>query len=203
MRRGAPSAGRSTGTKKASRSSPPRACRAATAAIPWTSSMATAGARRTTSLLVWDLVPDRAGSLFPPAPRSPCGRGGTAWAVGRLVLSWPRERATWSSASPASGRRHHTVDRPPHPHPPGPARGSQAIWALAHQLGHVLLHDTTAPCRAPPPPVAREYGKPKQTPSLHHLHPARRPRRAHLRQPADLGRHRSAGPARRHHPGRR
>lgn len=26
---------------------------------------------------------------------------------------------------------------------PGPS-GSQAIWALAHQLGHILLHDTTA-----------------------------------------------------------
>ena len=30
----------------------------------------------------------------------------------------------------------------------------QAVWALAHQLGHVLLHNPSAACPAPPPPAA-------------------------------------------------
>ena len=65
-------------------------------------------------------------------------------ACGTACAGWPEGKASRSSASPAA--------RPTAPRcgPPAASASSptssdgQAIWALAHQLGHVLLHNTTA-----------------------------------------------------------
>ena len=164
---------------------------------------ATAGATRTASHTS-GICPRPAGSLFPPGPRSPRYQGKHRLACGMPCAGWPGERASRSSASPAART---TAPRcgPPAASASSPGlTSSQAIWALAHQLGHVLLHNTERPRarhhhnRLPGRAQSRSRLR-----RLHHLPPARRPYRARLRQPADLGRHRSAGPARRRHPGRR
>jgi DNA primase len=80
----------------------------------------------------------------------------------------------------------------------------QAVWALAHQLGHMLLHNTTAvPPGASNGRLSRSPEGRSRLSRLHHLHPSRRPTRARLLQPLHLGRHRSARTAGRSHPGRR
>ena len=68
--------------------------------------------------------------------------------------------------------------------PPGLTSG-QAAWALAHQLGHVLLHNTIA--YPPGTTTSGCHGSPQSRSRLrrvHHLRPARRPGRARLLQPA-------------------
>ena len=87
--------------------------------------------------------------------------------------------------------------------PPGLA-GGQAIWALAHQLGHVLLHDPTATVPGTTTTGCQGVRK-AEADSVAFITCVRHgvPDRARLLQPADLGRHRSAGPARCRHPGRR
>ena len=102
-------------------------------------------------------------------------------------------------------RRRHLLDPSPHPRParagPGPA-----AWALAHQLGHVLMHGAlprqpgattsgdacTGTRKAEADAVAfiifTRYGIAAAAPA---------------RQPRHLGRHRPARPARRRHPRRR
>ena len=87
--------------------------------------------------------------------------------------------------------------------PPG-LSGEQAVWALAHQLGHVLLHHdpgypagtTTSGCAGVRKAEA-ELGR------LDHLRPPRHHPRRRPALPGQLGRHRPARPARRRHPGRR
>ena len=87
--------------------------------------------------------------------------------------------------------------------PPGLPSG-QAAWALAHQLGHVLR----AQHHCPPAGhynlrLSRHPESRSRLRSVHHLRPVRRPGRARLLQPADVGGHRSACPARSRHPDRR
>ena len=146
MRHGARPDGRSAGTKKASRSSPARAGRRETAATTKTTSRAAAGATRTASPTS-GTCPRPAGSPFPSRPRSLAPPGEVppglwdclCWLARREGFAVERE-----PGCPADGTTLWTARRIRVL--PGLA-GGQAVWALAHQLGHVLLHNTTA---APP-----------------------------------------------------
>ena len=156
--------------------------------------LARRGPRRHTS----GICPRPAGQPLPARGRDPARRPGEVppglwdglwWLARREGFAVERE-----PGCPADGTTLWTARRIRVP--PGLA-GGQAIWALAHQLGHVLLHDPTAtvPGTTTTGCSGRAQGRSRLR-RVHHLHPARHPDRARLRQPADLGRHRPARPAR-------
>ena len=84
-----------------------------------------------------------AGRLQTPISRcQPPGRSACR-AVGRAVLAGQARRVRCRARARRPRRRRHLLDCAPHPRPPGPGTRLTA-WALAHQLGHVLIHDTAA-----------------------------------------------------------
>ena len=108
-----------------------------------TASRAAAGATRTTSSYVWDLsqtsgqpLPARTPIRSPPAGVPPGLWEALCWLARREGFAVEREPGCPDDGTTLWTARRIRV-------PPGLA-GGQAIWALAHQLGHVLLHDPTA-----------------------------------------------------------
>ena len=129
--------------KKASRSSPPRASRKGTAATTGDDEQGRSWRDADHVTYVWDLsqtsgqpLPARAAIPSPPGEVPPGLWDALCWLARREGFAVEREPGCPDDGTTLwTARRIRVL--------PGLTSG-QAIWALAHQLGHVLLHDTIA-----------------------------------------------------------
>jgi DNA primase len=112
---------------------------------------------------VWDLsqtsgqpLPARAATGLPAGAVPPGLWEALCWLARREGFAVERESGCPDDGTTLWAARRIRV-------PPG-LPGGQAIWALAHQLGHVLMDNRTPMCQVPPQAAARACGRPKQTP---------------------------------------